>query len=131
MQHAIRRIALAACLALFALSPALAQDDSAQVATASAVLDHMEAGDFDAAASGFNDAMKAQINSTQLAGVQAQLESAGALQSRGEPLVSERDGYTVVVFRIQREHAAIDATVAIDGDGKVGGLHFAPAAASP
>ena len=42
--------------------------------------------------------------------------------------VSQRDGFTLVVVRIQRALAAIDATVAIDGEGKVAGLHFAPAA---
>src|SRR3546814_12182218 len=35
---------------------------------------------------------------------------------------------TVVVVRIHREHADIDATIAVDGDGKVAGLHYAPAA---
>src|SRR3546814_1669858 len=35
---------------------------------------------------------------------------------------------TVVVIRIHREHADIDATIAVDGDGKVAGLHYAPAA---
>src|SRR3546814_1180402 len=35
---------------------------------------------------------------------------------------------TVVVIRIHRQHADIDATIAVDGDGKVAGLHYAPAA---
>src|SRR5690606_33468597 len=34
-------------------------------------------------------------------------------------------------FRIRREQATLDATVAIDGDGMVGGLHFVPAAGGP
>ena len=127
--NAFRKFTLALCLGLFAIAPAFAQEDSAAIATASTVLDQMEAGDFEAASADFNDNLKAQIDTVQLAGVQMQIESAGAVQSRGEPLVSERDGYTVVVYRIQREHAALDATVAIDGDGKVGGLHFAPATA--
>ncbi|TDK25970.1 DUF3887 domain-containing protein [Luteimonas aestuarii] len=127
--NALRNFTVALCLGLFAIAPAFAQEDSAAIATASAVLDQMEAGDFEAASGDFNDNLKAQIDAVQLAGVQLQIESAGAVQSRGEPLVSERDGFTVVVYRIQREHAAIDATVAIDGDGKVAGLHFAPATA--
>lgn len=128
MTRFIHRIALTLCLGLLAFAPALAQDESAAVATAAAVLDRMEAGDFEGASSAFSDELKTHINTTQLAGVQAQIESAGAVQSRGEPLVTERDGHTVVVHRIQREHAALDATVAIDGEGKVAGLHFAPAA---
>jgi len=127
--NAFRKFTLALCLGLFALVPAFAQDDSTAIATAAAVLDRMEAGDFEAASGDFNDALKAQISTTQLAGVQMQIESAGPVQSRGEPRLSERDGYTVVVYRIQREHAALDATIAIDGNGKVAGLHFAPATA--
>jgi hypothetical protein len=127
MHRFLRHIALALCLGAIAAFPAIAQDDSAAIATATAVLEQMEAGDFEAATREFNDELKAHIDSVQLAGVQLQLESAGAMQSRGEPLISERDGHTVVAFRIQREHAAIDATVAIDGDGKVAGLFFAPA----
>lgn len=128
MTRSLHRFALALCLGVFAAAPAVAQDDGAAVATATAVLDHMEAGDFDAAGRDFDDTLKAQLDVTQLAGVQAQIEAAGAVQSRGEPLVTQRGGHTVVVHRIQREHAALDATVAIDGNGKVAGLFFTPAA---
>jgi uncharacterized protein len=127
MTRSLRRFALALCLGVFAAAPAAAQDEGAAIATATAVLDHMEAGDFDAAGSDFDDTLKAQLDNTQLAGVQAQIEAAGPVQSRGEPLVTRRDGHTVVVHRIQREHAALDAIVAIDDDGKVAGLYFTPA----
>lgn len=123
----IRRFALVLCLGALATAPVVAQDDSAAIATATAVLDHMEAGDFDAAGRDFDDTLKAQLDGTQLAGVQAQIEAAGAVQSRGEPQVSPREGHIVVVHRIQREHAALDAIVAIDGNGKVAGLYFTPA----
>ncbi|MGH9382075.1 MAG: alpha/beta hydrolase family protein, partial [Thermoanaerobaculia bacterium] len=53
----------------------------------------------------------------------------GAQTGREEPQVSQRSGMTVVVIRIHRELASVDATIAIDGDGKVAGLHYAPAAA--
>jgi len=122
------RIALAALLACFAAVPALAQQDDAAVATATAVLDRLDAGQFDAATTDFNAQMKGALGADKLATVQQQLESAGAVQSRGEPQVSQRDGFTVVVVRIRRALAAIDATVAIDADGKVAGLHFTPAA---
>ena len=124
----LSRIALAALLACFAAVPALAQQDGAAVATATALLDRLDAGQFDAATADFNAQMKAALGADRLAAVQQQLDSAGAVQSRGEPQVSQRDGFTVVVVRIQRAQAAIDATVAIDADGKVAGLHFTPAA---
>ena len=130
MTRTLHAFALAACLVL-SVAPAIAQDDGAAIATATAVLDHMEAGDFDAATRDFDANMKAQLGTTQLAGVQMQIESAGAVQSRGAPVVTQRDGHTVVVHRIQREHAALDAIVAIDGEGKVAGLYFTPAAPGP
>lgn len=124
----LHRIALAALLACFAVVPAFAQQHEAAVATANAVLDRLDAGEFEAATTDFNAQMKAGLGADKLAAVQQQLDSAGAVQSRGEPQVSQRDGFTLVVVRIQRALAALDATVAIDGDGKVAGLHFAPAA---
>src|SRR5690606_3360653 len=48
---------------------------------------------------------------------------------RDEPQVSQQSGMTVVVVRVHRELASVDATIAIDGDGKVAGLRYAPAAA--
>lgn len=125
----LHRIALAAALACFAAFPAVAQQDGTAVATATAVLDRLDAGEFEAAGADFNAQMKDALGPDKLAAVQQQLDSAGAVQSRGEPQVSQRDGITVVVVRIQRALAAIDATVAIDVDGKVAGLHFAPAPA--
>lgn len=128
-------IALALCLAL-ATAPALSQDaagdaDARAVALAKAVLDHMEAGDFEGATSDFNAQMQAGLGPRQLADVQGQIEATGPVLARGEPQVLHHDGFTVVVFRIQREQASLEATVAIDGDGKVGGLHFVPADTDP
>src|SRR3546814_3084808 len=72
--------------------------------------------------------MKGGMGVDKLAAVQAQLAAAGAETGRGEPVVSEQSGMTVLVIRIHREHADIDATIAVDGDGQVAGLHYAPAA---
>lgn len=123
----LQRILFALSLSLAFGGTALAQGSNDAVIKATAVLDNMDAGDFETAAIDFNDNLKSQISTTQLAGVQMQLEAAGPVQSRGEPQQSERDGFTVITYRIQREHAALIATVAIDGNGKVAGLHFAPA----
>lgn len=122
------RVALACCIALASILPAAAQDATGPVATATGLLDRLDAGEYETATVDFNAQMKAALGPEQLQGVQRQLEAMGAVQSRGEPQVSEHDGYTVVVVRIQRAGGAVDATVAIDGEGKVAGLHFAPAA---
>ncbi len=111
-----------------AAMPAMAADGDA-VATATRLLDHMEAGEYEAASADFSGQMKAGLGVDQLAAVQQQIASAGAQTGRDEPKVSEQSGMTVVVIRIHRELASVDATIAIDGDGKVAGLHYAPAAA--
>jgi len=127
--RAIHGSVLALCIGFAFALPASAQEANDPVATATAVLDRLDAGEYEAATQNFNAQMKAALGVRQLQGVQQQIEAAGALASRGEPRVSQQDGFTVVVVRIQRELAAIDATVAIDGDGKVAGLHFLPAPA--
>lgn len=124
----IAGLAIALFLGLAIAMPVAAQDDGSAAATAATVLDRLDAGDFEGATEDFNTQMKASLGAIQLAGVQMQIETAGAVQSRSEPTIAQRDGYTVVVYRIQREHAAIEATIAIDGEGKVAGLHFAPVA---
>ena len=128
-------VALALCLALGA-APALSQDspgesDARAVALANAVLDRMEAGEFEAATADFNAQMRAGLGPRQLADVQRQIEATGPVRERGEPHVLHHDGFTVVVFRIEREQAALEATVAIDGEGRSGGLHFVPANGNP
>ncbi len=131
-----RRIAFALCLALASAMPALAQQTAADpdadaIALAGSVLDRMEAGDFEAVAADFNAQMRAGLDPARLAEVQRQIEQTGPVVERAEPRVVHHDGYTVVVFRIRREQAAIDATIAVDGDGLVGGLHFVPATGGP
>jgi len=126
---AVRGVVLALCIGFAFALPASAQEANDPVATATAVLDRLDAGEYEAATQDFSAQMKAALGVGQLKGVQQQIEAAGAVTSRGEPRISQQDGFTVVVVRIQRRHAAIDATVAIDGDGKVAGLHFLPASA--
>lgn len=133
---AYRRIAFVLGLLLAAALPALAQEpaadpDAAAIALATAVLDRMEAGDFEGVNADFNAQMRAGLDPARLADLQHQIEQTGPVVERTEPRVLHHDGYTVVVFRIRREQATLDATVAIDGDGMVGGLHFVPAAGGP
>ncbi|HZW18099.1 MAG TPA: DUF3887 domain-containing protein, partial [Luteimonas sp.] len=123
---------LAALCCLPAALPAMAADgDADAVATATRLLDHMEAGEYEAASADFSPQMKAALGVDKLEGVQQQLAAAGTQTGRDAPQVSQQSGMTVVVVRVHRELASVDATIAIDGDGKVAGLRYAPAAAPP
>jgi len=126
----LQSMLLAALCCLPAALPAMAADgDADAVATATRLLDHMEAGEYEAASADFSPQMKAALGVDKLEGVQQQLAAAGAQTGRDQPQVSQQSGMTVVVVRIHRALASVDATIAIDGDGKVAGLHYAPAAA--
>jgi hypothetical protein len=122
-------LALGTVLAVATTFPAMAQDDEAAIRTATAVLDRLDAGDFEGATTDFNADMKAKLGAAQLAGVQARIESAGAVQSRDPARVTRQGEHTLVVTRIHRAQAAIDATVVLDAEGHVAGLFFAPAGA--
>src|SRR3546814_446065 len=125
----LQSLLLVLLFCLPAAMPAMAAEgDADAVATATRLLDHMQAGEYEAATADFTAQMKDALGVDKLAAVQAQLAAAGAETGRDEPVVSEQSGMTVVVVRIHREHADIDATIAVDGDGKVAGLHYAPAA---
>ncbi|MGN7724704.1 alpha/beta fold hydrolase [Luteimonas sp. 22616] len=129
MRH-LQRILLMLLLCLPATMPAIAAvDDADAMAIATRLLDHMEAGEYEAATADFSPQMKAALDVGKLAAVQEQVAAAGAEKSRDAPKVSEQPGMTVVVIRIHREQASIDATIAVDGEGKVAGLRYAPAAA--
>jgi dienelactone hydrolase len=129
MRH-LQSMLLMLLLCLRAALPATAAEgDTDAVAIATRLLDHMQAGEYEAASADFTPQMKAALGADKLAAVQEQLAAAGAEKSRDPPKVSEQSGMTVVVIRIHRELASVDATIAIDGAGKVAGLHYAPAAA--
>src|SRR3546814_2937738 len=124
MRH-LQALLLYLLLCLPAALPAMAAEgDTDAVATATRLLDHMQAGDYEAATADFTTQMKNALGVDKLAAVQAQLAAAGAETGRDEPVVSEQSGMTIVVIRIHREHADIDATIAVAGDGKVAGLHY-------
>ncbi len=117
--------------AVLALAPTFAAEGTKDpVATATTLLDRLDAGDFEAATADFNAQMQAALDAGKLQAVQSQIDTAGTVKSRDEAKLSSQGGFTVVAIRIHREQASLDATIAIDGDGKVAGLHFAPAAAA-
>ncbi|MGH9381524.1 MAG: DUF3887 domain-containing protein, partial [Thermoanaerobaculia bacterium] len=115
MRHRRTWLLLALFWCFSALSAPAADDHAAAIATATRLLDHMEAGDYAAATADFSAQMKQALGVDQLAAVQQQIAGGGAQTGREEPQVSQRSGMTVVVIRIHRELASVDATIAIDG----------------
>jgi Protein of unknown function (DUF3887) len=127
----IRALLLAALLCTTTGS-AIAQTAASDAeATATRVLEQLDAGDFAAVTATFDPQMAAALDADALRQVQTQIEAAGPVTSRDAPQVTQQQGMTVVVTRIHRAQASLDATVALDAEGRVAGLHFAPVAATP
>jgi dienelactone hydrolase len=117
--------------ALLILLLAVAQVEATSnspTAIATRVLDNMETGQFEAAASDFGDKLRLALSVEKLKEVQQQLSAAGNVQRRDPPRMSQDGDHTIVVIRVYRETATLDATFAIDRSGKLSGLHFVPAA---
>ncbi|HST43816.1 MAG TPA: DUF3887 domain-containing protein, partial [Luteimonas sp.] len=97
---------------------------AAAVATATRFLDRFEAGDFAAARADFSPEMAAALDAAKLATVSTQLAQAGPIAARSAPRVSQSEGHEVVVFTIERRAADVEATISVDGQGRVAGVYF-------
>lgn len=107
---------------------AKAQDTEAAKATATALLDAMDAGDYAAAEAMFTEQMAAAVPAERLQGVWESLPAqAGPAQGRGGMQVSAANGATLVVVPLHYANAELVARVAIDADGKVAGFLVQPA----
>lgn len=87
----------------------------------------VEAKKFEEARQRFNPELKKVLTAQALGQVQAQMEAAGAVKSIETSKMEARDGMEIASIRIERTAAAVVATVAIDEDGQVAGLHYGPA----
>lgn len=136
------RLVLCAVAALLVIPvPALAQGtpsvDDPQ-AIAQAVIDNLIAGDFEAAAENFDEAMLAALPPAVLEQTWGQLEQqAGAFESLGDEVTSQVQGdLTTYFFALQFEKLTLEALVTVNTGGQVAGLYFRPleavqAAATP
>lgn len=78
---------------------------------------------FDDARANFDERMLDACSVELLADVRAKVrEGAGEVQALGAPVVSVRDGYTVVEIPIAGERADGASQVALDADGRVAGF---------
>jgi len=121
---------VAVALAMTLLFPVVAnaQETGDAMATATALLDAMDAGDYAAAEAMFTADMAAAVPAERLQGVWESLPAqAGDAQGRGEMQASEANGATLVVVPLHYGKAELVAKVAVTADGKVAGFLVQPA----
>lgn len=126
------RVSLALLAALLALgpagaAPARAEDDLEK--RAKALVEQLSRGDWEAAAAPFDAKMKEVLPPEKLEAMWGQLVSqCGRLGAIGEPRPEKVAGAEARFVRCDFARMALDAKVIFDGEGKIAGLFFAPAA---
>ncbi|WP_421568791.1 alpha/beta fold hydrolase [Stenotrophomonas sp. PD6] len=115
-------------IAVLVWSVALVANAATPEQTASQLLDRLEAGDMVAAEAMFTPDM---AKAAPAASLKALWQSLGALRSRGPARVVEQQGMQVVLQPLQFANGAINATIAVDAQGRIAGLFLQPAAAAP
>ena len=114
----IATIALACMLAL----PASAATDTPQ-AIAAKLLDRLDAGQYDQAETMFNAQMQQHVPADKLKAV---WESLPPASRRETPQLSQQNGMQVIKQTLHRGETTWTFTVAIDAEGKVGGMFVQP-----
>lgn len=120
-------------LSLLAMAPALAADapdtqSPDATATATRLLDHLDAGDFAAAEAMFSARMAAAVPADKLKAVWESLPAqAGEAKGRGEAATQSRDGMSLVQIPLHYANAELLAKLAIGADGKIEGFLVQPA----
>lgn len=105
-------------------------DDFDPVHEAQSVLDAMDASDFESVHARFAATMAAAVTADQLAQVWTTLPAQmGALESRGEPSSTEREGHTLVTIPLHYAQGELTAMFAFDAEHRIEGFIIRPAAA--
>lgn len=124
----LRHIFLAA-LAAIAM---LAQAAEPAEALATRLLDHMDAGDYQAAESLFDARMAAAVPAAKLQEVWQSLPAQlGAAEGREAAQLSPYQDMQVVTIPLRYARGQLVARVTVDAAGKVAGFFIQPAAQSP
>jgi len=124
----IRLACLAVTGALLAAS-AFAADLHDPKATATQVLDDLQAGRFEAITAGFTPEMAKAISADKLAAVWQSLPAqVGALKSRGEPEQATAGAHTMVTVPLHFERGDLKALINVEADGRIAGLLLQAAA---
>lgn len=119
--------AYAVCLALgLAVGTAHAAGSDCP-ASSTRMLDHLDKGDYAGATADFNDRMKTGLSADRLAKIwPAVSQQFGTRGAREQAQISQVDGHALVITPMHYGQYLIDARVACDGDGKIGGFHIKP-----
>ncbi len=108
-------------------SPASASFDEL-IPLATAFVDQLARGDFAAATTRFDTAMKNAMPEAKLKEVWTQLQTqAGAYQKQVGTRTAEQQNYRVVYVTCQFEKAALDTQVVFNAQAQISGLFFKPA----
>ena len=125
----IRSLSLLVVLLLVSpFVPAQQAGSSGPVAVATRLLDHLDANDYAAAETLFDEQMAAAVPADRLKAVWESLPSqAGAAKGRGEASVSPQQGLQLVVVPLHYAKAELVAKVAVRADGRIAGFLIQPA----
>lgn len=130
MRRTLMHALSAACMALMA-NAAIAQDASPS-ATATTLLNHLDAGQYAQAESMFGPEMAQAVPADKLKAVWESLPAqAGAASGRGDATTVTQGNTTLVQIPLHYAKAELVAKVAIGADGKIVGLLIQPAQATP
>lgn len=121
------KLAYASCLGLgLAVGMTHAAGADCQ-ATSTRLLDHLDQGDYAGATADFDDRMKAGLSADRLARVwPAMAQQFGARGAREQSRLGQVDGHTLVITPLHYGQKLIDARVACDADGRIGGFYIKP-----
>ena len=112
--------------------PFIAHASNTAQATATRLLDHLDAKQYSQAESLFTAEMAAAVPIDKLQQVWESLpQQVGAAQGRGTAKVTAHQGMQVVVVPLKYAKAALIAQIAINADGKVAGFLIQPAPPPP
>jgi dienelactone hydrolase len=91
----------------------------------------LAAGDYAGVVAQFDSTMAARVSAELLQQIWQQVQAqAGPYRTTGAAVEQQQDGFDIAVVTTQFERASLDAVIAFDSTGKVGGLHFRPSAES-
>ncbi|OOG61268.1 hypothetical protein B0E46_14815 [Rhodanobacter sp. B04] len=123
----MKRIVCTTCIAL-GLAAGMAHAAGADCqATSTRLLDHLDKGDYAGATTDFDDRMKAGLSADRLARIwPAVAQQFGVRGTRESPRLSQADGHALVITSLHYGQNLIDAQVACDADGRIGGFYIKP-----
>ena len=108
------------------------QQNSAAAATAQQIIHELAAGQFDKVEARYDARMASALPTGKLAASWPSLvEQEGAFQSITNTHTSKIQGLDVVKMECKFQNAIVDATVALDPNGKIAGLGFRPHQQAP